>query len=189
MSSAHIKQIANQKQLEARERFHNLLSEKAATKPNPVVHLLSRRFVCTLTRPTKYYVFFRTGRSIQHDFKIKQQVSLSGLRDECEARGGGGGVKGGLGFTLWKWYEVACVSQASPFLQIWLLKDGPPNSQYFEGTIFPTSSITPLWGSHSFQASHIHLFWPRNEKQNTHEVQKYNQVHKAQCAMWMLLIY
>lgn len=93
MSSVHIKQIANQKQLEAREFFRNLLTEKAATKPHPTAQLLSRRFVCTLTRPTKYYIFLRTGHSIQHAFKIKQQVSLSDLRDECEALVGGGGVR------------------------------------------------------------------------------------------------
>lgn len=53
-------QFQNQKQTEARVRLQNLLTEKAAMKPNPLVHLediLLRRFVCTRTGVTKYYIF------------------------------------------------------------------------------------------------------------------------------------
>lgn len=135
---------------------------------NPLIHvefILSSRFVCAPTSVTKSSIFF-PNRPLDSAL-IQNQTTGVFVRLVGRVRGS----RGSLGFTLWKWYEVACVSQASPFLQIWLLKDGPPNSQCFRRTIFPTSSITPLWGSHSFQ-TYIHLFSPRNENQNTHEIQK-----------------
>lgn len=78
-----------------------------------------------------------------HSFKIKQQVSLSNLRDESEALGRGFWGRGVLEFHSLKviWGGLHFSGPPPPNL---VLKDRPPNSQHFEGMLLPTASITLL---------------------------------------------